>query len=557
MKRFSSIVRVAVCLFACGAWFAATSAVAEDKPVAVVSIAGYDALISDLKYVGPVVGRPMFSVEVEGLLAIFTGGQGLAGLDAAKPIGASITMAEGELPKVLGFVPVTDVKKLLTALQAVVPEVKDLGDGYTQLRPINSPPVVMKTVGGWAFITLTKDDLTDLPADPAALLGDLPKRYDLAVQLNVQNIPESYRSMAVDAVTGGFSERMERLDGEDDATFEARQKIGKKMLDEVVGMIDELDRVTVGAAIDSTTKSIYLDAAATVVAGGKIAGQLAASAESDVKSKLAGFADSDADLDLHLLVPLTADDRTSLESILETSRGEALKRIDAEDSIDDVDAKAALKKMTREVFDVVAATVKEGTVNGGAVVLGDGPYEVVLGATVADGKKLAEVAKQGIELISQAPDFPRDDVKFGTAERDGLTFHTAEFPVDDDAAEFFGDEMTAALGFGEKTVFLALGQKPLETVSTVLAGSKSSVAKFPPFLLQVDLEAIMEHASKADDDVEKIAKLMAEELAKCDATHLNITADYVPNGSRVRIELEEGFITAFGKTVQALQRAAR
>mgnify|MGYP000938061406 CR=1 FL=1 len=75
---------------------------------------------------------PDLAQSVEGLVAFVTQFQGLAGLDKAKPIGVAVN-TDGAQFQVIGFVPVTDLGKLLSALQGAVgeatPEIDLVGSG--------------------------------------------------------------------------------------------------------------------------------------------------------------------------------------------------------------------------------------------------------------------------------------------------------------------------------------------------------------------------------------------------------------------------------------------
>ena len=53
---------------------------------------------------------------------------------------------------------------------------------------------------GWVFIAQAKEHLTGLPADPAALLGTLPKDYNVAVKVLGNNIPAELKQFGVDQI---------------------------------------------------------------------------------------------------------------------------------------------------------------------------------------------------------------------------------------------------------------------------------------------------------------------------------------------------------------------
>jgi len=79
-------------------------------------------------------------------------------------------------------------------------------------------------------------------------------------------------------------------------------------------------------------------------------------------------------------------------------------------------------------------------------------------------------------------DFP--EVKFDAETKSGITYHTLQIPEipNEEEAEnfekFFGsDEISVGVGFGAKTVVLAIGAKPIDTADDVVNGKP---AKPPP-----------------------------------------------------------------------------
>ena len=59
--------------------------VAGAKPVAVLSIASYDRIMADVAMFGNLAGNPDLDKNLEGMLKLFTQGQGLDGLDQKRP----------------------------------------------------------------------------------------------------------------------------------------------------------------------------------------------------------------------------------------------------------------------------------------------------------------------------------------------------------------------------------------------------------------------------------------------------------------------------------------
>ena len=57
------------------------------KPVAVVTIASYERIMTDIALIGNLAGNPDLDKNLEGMIQLFTQGQGLNGLDKKRPLG--------------------------------------------------------------------------------------------------------------------------------------------------------------------------------------------------------------------------------------------------------------------------------------------------------------------------------------------------------------------------------------------------------------------------------------------------------------------------------------
>ncbi len=290
-KTLLSALAVALLLSTAG-W-----SLAQDlsKPILTVSLSGLKEIKSDLDFVGKLSGNPDLSKSLDGPLKAFTQGQGLAGLDESRPIGALVGF-DGVQPLVLAFVPVTDMKKLLSALSGVIGEARQV-DGVTQIQA-GPMPLFLKEVDGWAFISQSAEGLAKTPKDPLKLLDGLDKKYDVAVRLGVQNIPEAFRQLAIDQIKLGVEGGLQQQPNESDAQYELRSKLTEKQMDALATMINELNDVTIGFSIDQQARVAGFDVSITAVAGSKTAKQFASSGSK--ASLFSGFVMPDAVASLHV-----------------------------------------------------------------------------------------------------------------------------------------------------------------------------------------------------------------------------------------------------------------
>jgi hypothetical protein len=535
----------------------APAVAADAKPVAVVSIAGYDAMMSDLDFLGSLSDAPQLGQMVEGFLSFFTKAQGLAGLEKSKPIGVALSLDAAGSPKYFAFVPVSDSEKLLDALSLVIPETEDLGDGFKQLKVKGGggPPLIMTVQSGWAFLSISKEQLADLPADPAKLLGNLPAKYDVAVQINIGNVPEPLVDMAMQQIRGGAAQALRnRLPGESDEQYEGRKKMTEDLIENSVEQIRQIDQITLGTAVDSKTRSAYLDAAVTLKAGSEMAKQINAAAEDAKPTRFGGLSDDENPAGLYVSSPITDGDQEMILELLAQARTQIEAKI-AEEQANNPEAKALFTSAVGDSLDVVKATIEEGLVDGAAAVIGEGPFSIIGAVHVADGMKLNGVFKKLVGAAAQAPNAP--PIQLDAAEHKGITFHTIQVPVDDDAAEFFG-EASLTIGFGKNTVVFGMGEDPIDTASEALEGKGEDDG--PPAKGQLHVAPFLALAlEKENNEREKaMMKVALDVLEESEKDRIVVTSGFIPNGQQSRFEVQEGILKAIGKlAMQAASSAGR
>ncbi|HEX5106331.1 MAG TPA: hypothetical protein VFV87_21070, partial [Pirellulaceae bacterium] len=150
-----------------------TAAIAQTvKPVAVVSLASVEENLADVAYITRIAGQ-----EDVGKTAMLFGNALTAGIDKSRPGGMYVVPQAGDFHAV-AFVPVSNLKLLLEVHKEQVGEPEDVGGNILKIGMDRTAYV--KEVGGWAFVAESKEHLSNLPQDPAALLGDLPKTYNVA-----------------------------------------------------------------------------------------------------------------------------------------------------------------------------------------------------------------------------------------------------------------------------------------------------------------------------------------------------------------------------------------
>ena len=442
-------------------------------PIAVVSISGYDELMGDLGMIGKLGGTPELAKMVEGLIAMGTGGRGLAGLDKAKPLGA-VVYVDGEDFPVIGFVPVTNLKSLLGALAGAVGEAKDAGDGVYEITA-GQTPLFVKEKGGWAFIAPEKELLDKAPADPMKLLAGMEKKYDLAARISVKDLPEHVRTMIAGLIQMGAQQALEKQPGETDEQHALRVKLAQQSLQQAIKQLNDLDTAVLGLNIDQKTKTAYVDLQITAKEGTETAKEAALAAK--VESDLLGFVLPDAALTIRATGPITDSDRTSGKEMLTQAKQNLLQQLEDQGLSDEQVKKA--KELLDELFTLIEEGLDAKKMDlAASLVLKADALSLLVGASVPDGAKLEAWVKKLVKAVQEEEPAVENHVKLNADTYEGVNLHVASAPLPTDTREaeklskIVGPELDIVLGTGPKAVYLAVGRDAEKLLKKAISDSK-------------------------------------------------------------------------------------
>ena len=518
------------------------------KPLVTVSFAGYDELRADIEFVGKLGNNPQLAQGLEEMLQQMTQGKGLAGLDTKKPWGAVVqTDGQQQFP-IYGFIPVTDLKQLMGVVRdtKLVQVPDDPADGIYEIAT-DGPSLFVQQKGGWAFIASSREGLAQVPAEPEKVLGDLNRKYDLAVRASIRNVPSDYRKMFVEQMKTGAEIGMDRLPGESNEDYALRQGVAKQMIQQIDTMINDLDEVLIGWAIDRQAGTSYIDFQVTAVAGTKTAAQFAQAAT--VTTNFAGFDLPGAALTGNWGGTLTDSDVVQAKNAITNVRTVALKELNNQGLSPD-ELKLA-SQLLSDLLDVAEKTVENKTADGGlALLLKPGALTFVAGFTIADGAKLEKALKQLAAEVQKAEPKVAQILKLDAETHQGIRFHALAVPTsemnDEMATKLFGDTLDVVLGISDSSVYLAVGRDAASTLKQVIDQSKAQAGKqIPPARIALAATPIAKFVAEIAD--EEGAKQMATKIGAMleqsgGKDHLILTSKPVPDGATVRLEVEEGLL---------------
>ena len=532
----------------------------ELKNVAVVAGAKWEKLIQDVTYLGSLGGKPEAGQMLEGGFSFFTQGKGPNAIDKTKPWGV-IVQTDGAQFLPVGCLPVLKPNDLIQVAKGYGAEVKDAEDGVQELVLPNKRSIFVKQDNGMAFISISAASLARVPANAQDILSKLVGDYDIAGHISVRNVPEMYRSFALQAMQAGVQQGLKKKEDESDEEYAQRQKMAEAQMAQMTQMVNEVDNVKFGWAIDSKQQRTFADFTYAFVPGSKMAKQMAAYGEP--KTNFAGFFQTDAAATITVAMQadpkLIAEDMSQLDANINSTKDQLNAEIDKK--VDDADTREALKGAFSDWFDAIAETLKSGHLDGGAALhAGADSLTFVSGFHIKDTAKVESGFKKLEAAGKKQPDFP--GIKWNALTHAGVAFHTITIPVPEtekSPRKMLGEKLDIAIGIGPETAYLAFGKDNIAALKKAIDESAANKGKsVPPFDLSLSLTPIIEvAAAQADDPKAQVISEKVLEFLKKDGQgrdHIRVVGQMVPNGLKYHFEAEEGVLKAIGQAAAAAQQ---
>jgi len=542
VKSLSKLWLVAVILAALLAAPVASAWAQNLKPVAVVSVTSIKENLDDLEYLTRTAG-----MEDTGKSAKFFANALTSGIDKARPIGLYVLAKDGDFPAV-AFIPVTDLKVLLEVQKEYLGTPKDVGNGILEIGTDRT--AFIKEQSGWVFAAEKKELLTDLPQDPAALLGNLPTKYNVSAKLMVQNIPEQLRKTAIDQIKIGMDRGLNAPAARGNYDRKGAEQLMKMWLGNVERLINETEEVMFGLGIDAEKKHTVLDFNLTAKDGTALARQMAM--QMGAKTRFGGFLMPEASVTFSAVTRTPPEDLQQVSLAMKTSREVWAKQIDDSPRIP-AEKREPAKRLLTQLLDVVEKTALTGKGDlGGAVVLLPKSISFVAGGFVADGPALEKALTGALDLAKDQPDFPTVQLNAGAIGDVKLHRLTAKIPDHEpEARDLLGDKLEIVVGIGPQSVFVSGGKEAEGLLKKVLESSAADAEKVvPPLQINVSLLSILKFYKSVDADNPIVAGLISK-LEQTGSDKITIVNQAGARDSSTRIAIEEGLIKAIGEGAKA------
>jgi hypothetical protein len=525
-----------------------------EKPVVVISAAGYNALMADLGCFGEIAGQPGLDKSIDAILTLATGGRGLADVDKARPWGIAICPGDGK-PTGYGFVPVTDLKALLGLLEDLGHKSSDAGNGIIEIDTKQDGKRLFVREGkGWAFVADRAESLADLPDDPGKLVTGVAKQYDLAVQLNLCNVSAQDRGKLLKALKTQARKGLDKAEVTD-AQKAVLRMIAQRVFSGIEVVAEELERITIGASLDAEAKTASVEVSVTALQGTGAATALAQLKQSP--TNLAGFQLPDAALTAGSAVYCPGIDTDVVAALFHTIKAVAFSGIDKE--IDSEQKAEGAKRFVGELLDVAAETVATGRLDRRmSLVLNPGGVTLVGASHVADGFELEQTLGMLVEVARNK--YGGDVDRFLTPNADeykGVRLHVLSVPIPYDfrhrdevipmegVIALVGERLEVVFGVTDEAVGFAVGRNAMKTMKQAIDESIASPQQAtPPAHFSVSLSRVVDFlavvAEEKDKPVIKGAAAILEESPGKD--HITAVVKPINRGFSYQVQIEEGLL---------------
>jgi hypothetical protein len=495
--------------------------VAQSKsgPLAVLSCASYDKLITDVTAIGEWCGDAGLGQRLQLLLLTLPQGDATnepLAMDTARPWGAVLPAGKSiSIPYM--FLPVADIAPLVDLMQGQLGCTVTVEDRVYRI-PFGRQTIYAVQHRRWAFLADSQQQLEGVAADPESLLGDLPKRYDLAIHASIRELPQEYRQQ--------FSSQF---------------------------CLDDMDDLLLGWNIDSQTRTSYVDLEVHAKTGSKLAERLAQVKPG--KSNFFGLAMPNAAVTAIASAELSDEQVGQVSGLLSIVHMLGVGQLQSQ-GLNEMTFQRA-SRLLDVVTDVLRKVATHKKLDVGLAIRLDST-----GGTLLAGVSLANAAR--LETIFQraTDEIPENDqvaktIAIGAETYNGIHLHTISLAMSDrQLAPLVGDRLETAVGIADDKVLIAVGRDAVSTLKNAIDRLKGTDAKeAPPLKITVAVApAARLLATVGEDPSLKANAAMLAGLFQNDdgKACVTLSAQHIPQGAQMRLRADENVLRALTLLAQMI-----
>ena len=508
------------------------------QPAVVISVAPIKEQMNDINYLVDTSGFGQAKFLIKSQIRYVTGG-----LDNKRPSGALLYF-EGDNPEptTVAFLPIKDIDDLLDTLSDMV-EVDEEGD-LIKIIPPNGETLFAREQGSHMFITTDKNALADLPAEPAAMLGDLPAKYNVGVHVFGDRVPEELRQKAIDMIKEGYVDSLENLDID---PTEIDSKLAE--FEEQIEVFEDLDEIVFGVLADKETHKLAMEFSITGKPGSKIAKGYAGLANAP-PSRFLGFMNDGAAADYTMCFDINTEDADRVGSQMDTLIESMMTELDNDGELSEEELDS-IRSAAIQISEVIEETFKEGRVDSsGQLLMDENRLDFAAAGQVSDPAKIEAAVKELVEVAKKRDEDQIFEFNLDFAKHKGVTLHEIIINVPEDEEEVqdvIGSEMALILGIGEKEIYLATGKSPLDTLKAAMDKEAGAAPEYP-IIYNLRVTPILEFAAKTSG--QPVIDNLVEKLSEVGRDKMTVYSKAIENGLFTRMEMEDGPIELIQSAIE-------
>lgn len=398
----------------------------------------------------------------------------MPGVDRTRPWGF-VVVTDGVMISPVAFVPLVEggLGDMMESFKVVFGESQKLDDGSYQVGTGTLTGVVRES-NGWAFIAQTADHLEN-PPDPLALVADLPERFDMAVQWNVQNVPEVLRSMLIDQSGALFDSMFGPQAGESAAQYALRHEMAAGGVELFRRSLAEVEQVTWGIKVDQDGSRLLSETHVKPLADSRMKSQI--ESLRGIQTRFGGILGiTNPVLSMNATGPLD-DGMIAHMSAEAKAYGDAINElVDTSAVVGSDEERTAYKELAAQLVAQAQATIATGKLDVAVSIQRNaksktGPMTLVAAAAVADSSALEKVFSQMVEMSANDPAVL--EAKLAVDEHDGVKIHKLAVKPTDELKPFdklFGG-LAIHVAFSEGAAWMAIGPEAVPNLKAAMSGA--------------------------------------------------------------------------------------
>lgn len=534
---------------------------AQAKDMLVISFAGVERIWEDAAFIGKLAGVDNLAENLKQTLSAQTGEAGVPGVDAKSPCGV-VVRTDGAQFFVLGYVPVTDLNKTIEFIKSRNGDITQENDLYKVNLP-NGQSAFLMQKGQWAIISTTQPALQQAPQQPPQELLDLARKYDLAINAHIANIPPMFTQLALGMIQQGMQAGMQRQPNQTEEQFQSQKAMVERSFQQMQVAISEMDRIMLGFNIDSAQSQVVLDIDQLALPGTESAKEVALN--KDLATPYAGFVWKDATFVVRETAKAGPRSVAQLKDILDQydrMMSQAFKQSKMSQREQEL-----VNKFVSAFLSAIKETAEKETFNlATSCRLDEKHLEGVFAFRLAGAEK---VEKEIVEMLeAAAKDDPKaaESVKINAATYNGVRCHVVNISPDslkeapESLRQMLGANAAFVFAFGEKDMYMAFGPNAMELLKTALDASGKDVPVDKVLEMQLAVRPLAEFILQvAGDHLKPEGRDFVQQLLSSTGEKDRIIHEgtIIENGSRSHIVFEEDALKITGRLLARLIAQAR